>query len=276
MQGKRVDDSRSYLEFLPPSGEAPWQAGYGQGSFLAGKAGDPKSPPPVPRPPRQVPMHCPSELPWTANRWWETPSSRSRTASAAWMWPWRKTRSRCATTRLQAKPALNTWSYPDGAVRGKPVEFGAYSNYLAWITKAEIRIFAGNRSEGKPIAVLPARWDGMTIWIPPDDAPTEMVFLLRVYDREGSIRRNRHQTASPSGQEPARTKICRNPNRERLVGWGQDSRRMANIPVFGGTVTVNGIHMRAGQRVESLGWWCRWIRKENSRYARSSPPAPIR
>jgi hypothetical protein len=42
-QGKRVDDSRSYLESLPPSGEGPWQEAYGQGSFLAGKAGDPRS-----------------------------------------------------------------------------------------------------------------------------------------------------------------------------------------------------------------------------------------
>lgn len=153
---------------------------------------------------------------------------------------------------LQAKPALNSWSYPDGAVRGTAVEFGAYTNYQAWIMKAEIRVFAGKRPSGKPLAIVPAKWDSMASWTPPADAPEELVFLLRVYDRSG-----RFDETAP---KPLRLLDKSRPHndiekaeRERLIGWGQDSRALATIPVHGGTVTVNGKDIRPGQRVESLG-----------------------
>lgn len=153
---------------------------------------------------------------------------------------------------LQAKPALNTWSYPDGVVRGTAVEFGAYANYQAWIKNAEIRVFSGKRPSGRPLAVIPAKWDTMVNWTPPLDAPEEMVFLLRVYDRSG-----RFDETAP---KPLRLLDKSRPHndiekaeRERLIGWGQDSRALATIPVHGGTVTVNGKDIRPGQRVESLG-----------------------
>jgi outer membrane protein OmpA-like peptidoglycan-associated protein len=153
---------------------------------------------------------------------------------------------------LQAKPALNTWSYPDGVVRGTAVEFGAYANYQAWIMNAEIRVFKGKRPSGKPLVVIPAKWDSMASWTAPLDAPEEMVFLLRVYDRSG-----RFDETAP---KPLRLLDKSRPHndlekaeRERLIGWGQDSRALATIPVHGGTVTVNGKNIRPGQRVESLG-----------------------
>ncbi|MCE1225102.1 MAG: OmpA family protein [Geobacteraceae bacterium] len=153
---------------------------------------------------------------------------------------------------LEAKPALNTWSYPDGVVRGETVEFGAYANYQAWIKNAEIRVFVGKRPTAKPLAVIPAKWDGMARWTPPMDAPEEMVFLLRVYDRSGRF----DETAVKPLRllDKARPhKDIDTPERERLIGWGQDSRALATIPVHGGTVTVNGKEIRPGQRVESLG-----------------------
>ncbi|SJZ60598.1 Flagellar motor protein [Trichlorobacter thiogenes] len=153
---------------------------------------------------------------------------------------------------LEAKPALNTWSYPDGVVRGTAVEFGAYANYQAWIKNAEIRVFSGKRPSGKPLAVIPAKWDTMVSWTAPLNAPEEMVFLLRVYDRSG-----RFDETAP---KPLRLLDKSRPHndlekaeRERLIGWGQDSRALATIPVHGGTVTVNGKNIRPGQRVESLG-----------------------
>lgn len=252
-QGKRVDDSRSYLESLPPSGEGPWQEAYGQGSLLAGKAGDPQSAAcsgAAPASANDLPFRITVDGEPVVGDTLKPEPDRQRCVDVALA----KNEIQLQYDPLQVKPALNTWSYPDGAVRGKPIEFGAYSNYLAWITKAEIRIFAGKRSEGKPIAVLPARWDGMTIWNPPDDAPAEMVFLLRVYDRKGRF----DETGTKplrllDKSRPHRDRDLEHPERERLVGWGQDSRHMANIPVFGGTVTVNGTQIRTGQRVESLG-----------------------
>ena len=69
---------------------------------------------------------------------------------------------------LQTKPALNVWTAPDGAVRGVPVEFGAYSNYVTWLKRAEIRIFSGKASsKERPLAIVQARWDGPVNWTPP-------------------------------------------------------------------------------------------------------------
>lgn len=153
---------------------------------------------------------------------------------------------------LEAKPSLNTWSYPDGVVRGTAVEFGAYANYQAWIKNAEIRVFSGKHPSGKPLAVVPAKWDTLVAWMPPQDAPDEMVFLLRVYDRSGRF----DETAAKPLRllDKARPhKDIDKPERERLIGWGQDARALATIPVHGGTVTVNGKDIRPGQRVESLG-----------------------
>jgi hypothetical protein len=220
-----VDDSRSYLESLPPSGEGPWQEAYGQGSFLAGKAADPQSGAcsgPDSASANDLPFRITVDGEPVVGDTLKPEPDRQRCVDVALA----KNEIQVRYDPLQVKPALNTWSYPDGSVRGTPIEFGAYSNYLAWITKAEIRIFSGKRSEGKPIAVVPAHWDGMTIWNPPDDAPAEMVFLLRVYDRKGRF--------DETGAKPLRLldksrphRDLEHPERERLVGWGQDSRLMA-------------------------------------------------
>ena len=153
---------------------------------------------------------------------------------------------------LQVKPALNTWSYPDGVVRGSSMEFGAYANYLAWIKQGEVRVFAGKRPVGKPLAVLPVRWDGMTSWTPPLDAPEEMVFLLRVYDTQGRFDETAPKPLRLLDKARPHTDL-ESAQRERLVGWGQDSRTLATIPASGGTVTVNGKALKPGQTVYSLG-----------------------
>jgi outer membrane protein OmpA-like peptidoglycan-associated protein len=153
---------------------------------------------------------------------------------------------------LQTKPALNTWSSPDGPLRGNPVEFGVYSNYVAWIASAEIRVFKGPRPEGRPLVVVPATWDQAVMWTPPADAPEELCFLLRVYDKKGRF--------DETAVKPLRLMDKSRPHhdiedakRERLTGWGQDSRAVANIQVSGGTVTVNGTNIRPGQTVRTLG-----------------------
>jgi outer membrane protein OmpA-like peptidoglycan-associated protein len=153
---------------------------------------------------------------------------------------------------LQAKPALNCWSYPDGISRGTQVKFGVYSNYQTWIEKGEIRVFAGKTPGSKPIAVIPVLWDGLTAWTPPENAPGDMVFLLRVYDQKGRF----DETAFKPLQlldKPRPDRDLDTPDRERLTGWGLDSRRIATIPVFGGAITINGTKIRKDQTVEAFG-----------------------
>jgi outer membrane protein OmpA-like peptidoglycan-associated protein len=153
---------------------------------------------------------------------------------------------------LQTKPALNVWTSPDGAVRGEQIAFGAYSNYLSWLIAAEIRIYpGGSKPKGRPMATIPARWDGMVSWTPPADAPDELLYLLRVYDGQGRF----DETAVKSLRLLDRSRPHADGDkveRERLVGWGQDSRALATIPVSGGTVTVNGSGLLPGQTVTTL------------------------
>lgn len=153
---------------------------------------------------------------------------------------------------LQVKPALNSWSYPDAPVRGTAVEFGAYANYQAWIKNAEIRVFAGPHATGKPLAVITAAFDRMTVWSLPLDSPDEITYLLRVYDREGRF----DETAAKRLRVLSISKGEADldlPKREKMTGWGEDSRKIANIPVAGGTVTVNAKGLKSGETVKTLG-----------------------
>ncbi len=154
---------------------------------------------------------------------------------------------------LQTKPALNVWTAPDGTVRNAPIEFGAYSNYVTWLKNAEIRIFTDKSGTQKqPHAVIPARWDGPVTWTPSADAPDELFYLLRVYDREGRFDETAFKTLRLLDRPRPHNDADR-PERERMTGWGQDSRTLSNIPVSGGTITVNGTGILPGHAVQTMG-----------------------
>lgn len=261
--GKRVDDSRSYLEATPPSSEGSWNPAYPAGSSAPGVA--------TPRVPGDLPFRITVDgepLPGDAL---SPEADRQRAVDVALA----KADIQIRFDPGQARPSLNVWSHPDGTERGEMVEFGAYTNYAVWIAKAEIRIFAGRQAKGQPLAVVPARWDGMATWLPPAAAPGELVFLLRVYDRKGRF--------DETAVKPLRLLDKGRPHsdleaqaRERLVGWGLDSRTLANIPVAGGTVTVNGKGLQAGQRIETLGTWAPVDRNGAFAVRQILPPGPHR
>lgn len=154
---------------------------------------------------------------------------------------------------LQVKPALNTWAWPNAAVRGAPVEFLAYSNYVHWLAKAEIRIFAADSTTAQvPLQTIPLDvHDGAVQWTVPADAPDQLSFVLRVYDEDGHF--DETVAKSLTVVDRARpTNDVESPARERLVGWGEDNLRLANISVRGGTVTVSGEHVADGRQVTAF------------------------
>lgn len=154
---------------------------------------------------------------------------------------------------LAVSPNLNAWAYPNAAVRGESTEFRAWTNYLPWITKAEIRIFrAGQKPQENPLAVVPVNWNEVALWTIPKTLDEEYSFLLRAYDRDGRY----DETAMKSLKVLARARAIGDadrPERERLAGYGENSLSLSNIPVTGGTVTVNGSQLKPGQRVRALG-----------------------
>ena len=155
---------------------------------------------------------------------------------------------------LASAPAMNAWATPNAVVKGEKVEFRTWSNYLPWIRKAELRLFrAGQKPQENPLVVLPASWSEAIVWTMPADARDDQVFyLLRVYDEQGRFDETSlkpltflaHQR--PVGDEDQ-------VEREKLAGYGENSLSLRSIPVNGGTVTVNGFGLKAGQKVEALG-----------------------
>ncbi|MHB8764077.1 MAG: OmpA family protein [Deferrisomatales bacterium] len=246
--GQRLDDSRAYPAAPPPNGErspapgaaaAAPSASASAGSTCGGGASTQGSPLPFRITVDGEPLAADGLAP---------EADRQRCVDVALA----QADVQVRFDPLAAQPALNAWSHPDGVARGEAVEFGAYANYLSWIQAAEIRVYAGDRPSGRPLAVVPARWDTPVSWAPPADAPGELCFVLRAYDRQGRF--------DETAVKPLRLLDRRRPHgdledpaRERLVGWGQDSRRLANIPVAGGTVTVSGQHLRPGTTVKAFG-----------------------
>jgi hypothetical protein len=155
---------------------------------------------------------------------------------------------------LQVSPALNAWTVPNGVERGKEIRFFTYTNYALWLRKAEIRIFLKDQdSRQEPYAVIPVPVNGKTVWHSPAGAPDELFFLLRVYDGRDRFDETaaKKLTLLTKSTPPGDTE---REAREELMGFGENSRKMMNIPVRGGTVTINGKHIKNGETVSALGF----------------------
>lgn len=157
---------------------------------------------------------------------------------------------------LAVRPALNVWVEEDVGVRGSVVRFRGYSNYIAWIRKAEVRIFrTGELPELTPLATLPLTWEASTEWkIPADDGNYrgDYLYVLRVYDEQGRF----DETALKTLTVVARPRPLADrevSEREALTGWGENALALRNIGVQGGTITVSGRQLAAGSKVEALG-----------------------
>ncbi len=156
---------------------------------------------------------------------------------------------------LAAVPLMNAWATPGTAVKGEAVEFRAWSNYIPWVKKAELRLFRpGQKTQEQPFEIIPIGWSGASRWtVPANTAGDQVFYLLRVYDAQGrfdetSLKQlNLLARAMPANEDQDKLE------RERLTGYGENSLALRNIPVAGGTVTVNGSNLKPGQRIEALG-----------------------
>lgn len=164
---------------------------------------------------------------------------------------------------LAARPSLNVWVEEDVAQRGAAVHFQGYANYVAWIARAEVRIFrAGEAPTARPRAVLPLAWEQRQAWTVPqaeegnfpggDLHEGDYQYVLRVYDSQGRYDETAVKTLSVTAR-PRPLADRETPAREALTGWGENALSLRNIPVQGGTVTVSGSKLAAGQRVQALG-----------------------
>lgn len=155
---------------------------------------------------------------------------------------------------LEPTPVLNLSAHPDGVVKGSRVSFTPYTNYAAFIRRAELRVFEpGASSQAAPLAViaLDPNLDTAIEWQAPADRDA-VQYVLRVFDDAGRFDETHPRTlalldrARPLGDVDSA-------KREQLIGYGEDNRRLKNIPVSGGAVTVNGEKLAPDAAVTVFG-----------------------
>ena len=72
--------------------------------------------------------------------------------------------------------------------RGERATFLGYTNYPSLIDKSELRIFVeGDTPASTPYATVELDGDGAGSWLVEKDAPQDLFYVLRVYDRDGQF-----------------------------------------------------------------------------------------
>ncbi|MFT7098185.1 MAG: hypothetical protein ACJAS6_000028 [Rickettsiales bacterium] len=153
---------------------------------------------------------------------------------------------------LEISPALNITAFPNGVARGSNVIFTPYSNYLPFISKAEVRIFnQGISTQTEPLAILNLEKslnDSLEFMIPNDLYEDSLQYVIRVYDKEDRF----------DETEPKLLKLLdsmrlvgdeESLEREKNIGYGENHLKIQNIPLSGGTIVVNGSNLESGSRI---------------------------
>lgn len=167
---------------------------------------------------------------------------------------------------LDLKPRLNATAWPnsvryqDDAATEYPenlVQFRTYSNYPGFIDRAEIRIFDKDTSlRDAPLEIVAVDSNGRAEWqaqFAEYKAPgRELKYVLRVYDKKG----NYDETAAQSlwlVDKIDETLFEQDPEKELLVGYGENRVAQRNINLGGGTIKVYGARIPEGHKVWVAG-----------------------
>jgi flagellar motor protein MotB len=168
---------------------------------------------------------------------------------------------------LDFKPRLNVSAWPNTlryqddintGVQENRVAFRLYSNYLGFIDHAEVRIFDAAQSlRDKPLAVVAMNQDGDAEWRAEFDeirAPgRELKYVLRVYDAEGHFDETQAQPLWLVDEVDVEALAASQPEKELLVGYGENRLVRQHIPLSGGAVKVYGQAIPQGHRVWLAG-----------------------
>lgn len=149
---------------------------------------------------------------------------------------------------MRADRRLNVLAAPDAALKGRAVTFATFSTYAFWVTRAEVLILPKDASSlAHPIAVIPADGDGAR-WHIPENAPSEVRYVLRVYDAQG-----RFDETKPKVLKLADFHGGNERQHGLYAVYEGNALGVTNIPVAGGTITVSGRGIAPGHRVYVMG-----------------------
>ncbi|HET9307404.1 MAG TPA: OmpA family protein [Candidatus Sulfotelmatobacter sp.] len=139
------------------------------------------------------------------------------------------------------------------------VHFRMYSNYGAFLQRAEIRIFDQQSFQTEPLAIIPVDDTGLADWQPAIKVlagpARELKYLLRAYDAKGNF----DETDSRPlwlYRESASGKVANSdkPSSQALLAaYGENDLARQNIPLGSGTVKVQGSGIPAGHTVWVAG-----------------------
>jgi len=167
---------------------------------------------------------------------------------------------------LKTKPRLNVTAWPnvisyfdsaDTEFVENLTHFKFYTNYPSFIHKAEVRLFNnGQSTRDDPVAIVPVDEKGGAQWQyaldnykPPRQ---QLQYVLRVYDRFGNFDETGAQTlwiVDTLKEDNSQ----RDPQKELLVGYGENRLVLNNIPIQGGVVSVSGEKVPEGHKVWFAG-----------------------
>lgn len=154
---------------------------------------------------------------------------------------------------LEQTPVLNAHAWPNVVPRDGKVELIGWSNYAAFIAKAELRLFApGVSTQGIPLALLPLELGQPAAWAPAGFKQDHVQYVLRVYDARGRFDETRPKRVDLTDKARPTEDVDKR-ERELLAGYGENSLAIRNIRTFGGAVTANGSGIKPGEVVSFLG-----------------------
>ncbi len=173
---------------------------------------------------------------------------------------------------LDLKPRLNITAWPttlryqdDPATeqREGSVQFRLYSNYPAFIDRAEVRVFSDGASlRDQPLAIVPMDDAGRAEWrteFDSFDTPAKTLrYLVRVYDRDDHYDEtspqplwvvNELEPLPEQGDDATPVDV----EKELLVGYGENRLAQQNIPLKGGSVKAYGTAIPEDRQVWVAG-----------------------
>lgn len=139
------------------------------------------------------------------------------------------------------------------------VHFRMYSNYTAFLKRAEIRIFEQQLFQAEPLAVIAVDDTGLAEWQPAKQIlagpARELKYLLRAYDSKGNFDETDarplwlyHEASSgkfAKAEKPSKQSL--------LAAYGENDLARQQIPLGSGTVKVQGSGIPAGHKVWVAG-----------------------
>jgi hypothetical protein len=143
------------------------------------------------------------------------------------------------------------------------VRFRMYTNYSAFIDRAEIRIFEPAMSlETEPLEVIAVDADGTAEWTPTSGTFTapadELAYVLRAYGEDGNFDETRPQPLwiayeVDDGENPEEEQDADAVPASQFAAFGRNDLGVRNIGLGSGTVSVRGSGITADQEVYVAG-----------------------